>query len=259
MYVSKTTTTTTTTTTKPKGQRPQIGACLLESSRCLESYEVLFSSCLNCYVSSIVERRTLNAETEGCGFKTRIFCTFYFAQTLVYLSKYVPDITWLSSFSVRGHVENFCPKQDGLQCRRTRKIFWTIKRKLNAMLHDISMNTTTLNVKVFVKRIWTMSLCSITVKRLNKDKRRENAFRAVWCSSVAVNVKCASHSHHTHTKKQSMMTVKGSLQPFHSIVIHFCPIVYRWVISKFNGTPTPKGSYSAKTGVNCTMSLSRVY
>ncbi len=32
-----------------------------------------------------------------------------------------------------------------------------------------------------------------------------------------------------------------------------------WVISKFNGTPTPKGSYSAKTGVNCTMSLSRVY
>ncbi len=31
------------------------------------------------------------------------------------------------------------------------------------------------------------------------------------------------------------------------------------VISKFNGTPTPKGSYSAKTGVNCTMSLSRVY
>ena len=24
-------------------------------------------------------------------------------------------------------------------------------------------------------------------------------------------------------------------------------------ISKFNGTSTPKGSYSAKTGVNCTM------
>ncbi len=32
-----------------------------------------------------------------------------------------------------------------------------------------------------------------------------------------------------------------------------------WVISKFNGTSTPTGSYSAKTGVNCTMSLSRVY
>ncbi len=31
------------------------------------------------------------------------------------------------------------------------------------------------------------------------------------------------------------------------------------MISKFNGTSTPKGSYSAKTGVNCTMSLSRVY
>ncbi len=30
-------------------------------------------------------------------------------------------------------------------------------------------------------------------------------------------------------------------------------------ISKFNGTSTPKGSYSAKTGVNCTMNLSRVY
>ncbi len=32
-----------------------------------------------------------------------------------------------------------------------------------------------------------------------------------------------------------------------------------WVISKFNGTSTPKGSYRAKTGVKCTMSLSRVY
>ncbi len=32
-----------------------------------------------------------------------------------------------------------------------------------------------------------------------------------------------------------------------------------WVLSKFNGTSTPKGSSSAKTGVNCTMSLSRVY
>ncbi len=30
-------------------------------------------------------------------------------------------------------------------------------------------------------------------------------------------------------------------------------------ISKFNGTSTPKGSYSAKTGVNCPMNLSRVY
>ncbi len=29
------------------------------------------------------------------------------------------------------------------------------------------------------------------------------------------------------------------------------------VLSKFNGTSTRKGSYSAKTGVNCTMSLSR--
>ncbi len=35
--------------------------------------------------------------------------------------------------------------------------------------------------------------------------------------------------------------------------------VSEWVISKFNGTSTPKGSYSAKTGVNCTRSLSRVY
>ncbi len=34
---------------------------------------------------------------------------------------------------------------------------------------------------------------------------------------------------------------------------------YKWVISKFNGTSTPKGSYSAKTGVNCPTSLSRVH
>ncbi len=32
-----------------------------------------------------------------------------------------------------------------------------------------------------------------------------------------------------------------------------------WLISKFNGTSTPKGSYSAKTGVNCPMSLNRVH
>ncbi len=32
-----------------------------------------------------------------------------------------------------------------------------------------------------------------------------------------------------------------------------------WVISKFNSTPTPKGSYSAKTGVNCPMSPNRVH
>ena len=31
------------------------------------------------------------------------------------------------------------------------------------------------------------------------------------------------------------------------------------MISKFNGTPTPKGSYSAKAGVNCPMSLNRVH
>ncbi len=34
---------------------------------------------------------------------------------------------------------------------------------------------------------------------------------------------------------------------------------HRWVISKFNGTSTPKGPYQAKTGVNCTVILSRVY
>ncbi len=31
------------------------------------------------------------------------------------------------------------------------------------------------------------------------------------------------------------------------------------MISKCNGTSTPKGSYSAKTGVNCPMSLNRVH
>ncbi len=31
------------------------------------------------------------------------------------------------------------------------------------------------------------------------------------------------------------------------------------MISKFNGTSTPKGSYSAKTGVNCPVSLNRVH
>ena len=30
------------------------------------------------------------------------------------------------------------------------------------------------------------------------------------------------------------------------------------MISKFNGTSAPKGPYSAKTGVNCPMSLNRV-
>ena len=30
------------------------------------------------------------------------------------------------------------------------------------------------------------------------------------------------------------------------------------IISKFNGSSTPKGSYSTKTGVNCPMSPSRV-
>ncbi len=28
-------------------------------------------------------------------------------------------------------------------------------------------------------------------------------------------------------------------------------VVSEWVISKFNGTSTPKGSYSAKAGLNC--------
>ncbi len=37
------------------------------------------------------------------------------------------------------------------------------------------------------------------------------------------------------------------------------PWVSEWVISKFNGTSTPKGSYSAKTVVNCPMSLNRVH
>ncbi len=32
-----------------------------------------------------------------------------------------------------------------------------------------------------------------------------------------------------------------------------------WVISKFNGKSTPKGSYSAKTAVNCHRSLNRVH
>ncbi len=32
-------------------------------------------------------------------------------------------------------------------------------------------------------------------------------------------------------------------------------VLIMMMISKFNGTSTPKGSYSAKTGVNCPMSL----
>ena len=44
-------------------------------------------------LAQLVERMTLNAETEGCGFETGIFVTLHFARTLVYLSYYVPDIT----------------------------------------------------------------------------------------------------------------------------------------------------------------------
>ncbi len=78
----------------------------------------------------LVESKTINAETEGCGFETGIFVTFHFARTLVYLSYYLPDITWLSSFCVWGRVENVCHKQVGLQCRRTHRIFWTVKRNV---------------------------------------------------------------------------------------------------------------------------------
>ncbi len=35
--------------------------------------------------------------------------------------------------------------------------------------------------------------------------------------------------------------------------------VSEWVISNFTGTPTPKGSHSAKTRANCTMSPNRVH
>ena len=36
-------------------------------------------------------------------------------------------------------------------------------------------------------------------------------------------------------------------------------MIMMMMISKFNGTSTLKGSYSAKAGVNCPMSLNRVH
>ncbi len=43
------------------------------------------------------------------------------------------------------------------------------------------------------------------------------------------------------------------------IIYQYLPRLMMMVISKFNGTSTPKELYSAKAGVNCLMSLNRVH
>ncbi len=71
------------------------------------------------------------------GSKLEYLLLFYFARTLVYLSYYVPDITWLSSFCVWGHVENFCISKTVFSVGGHTEFFEPLNATLNAKLNDM--------------------------------------------------------------------------------------------------------------------------
>ncbi len=75
-----------------------------------------------------------------------------------------------------------------------------------------------------------------------------------WVACLIICGKYMWHSFFFNISK--LPCIKNRLPPMALVCVPPC---CEWVISRFNDTSTPKGSYSAKTGVNCPKSLNRVH